>query len=202
MTDQPDFSKLTAQLAAMQEQMNQMMDMVTKPAQKTQERSEPLSADSRLIEMQSQIDKVLSENKRIDSANKREALKNQARDLLSKQGVDGERLPHAMKWIEDRLVYDNQGNPRYKNQDGIMEKLADGISQFAQSDEGKFYRDAKLVAGAGSTSQPQGNQMPGQRTQFKTDLSTEKPKAGKLWTDKEFDNALARSMGMYGIGTN
>jgi|HubBroStandDraft_2_1064218.scaffolds.fasta_scaffold20141_2 hypothetical protein len=179
--DQPQYmtaKDLNGALTKMQKEMQKVIDsklqevfsQLSPSKQETSEAAPVLNkADLsvKLSEQEKQIKILLEERKQREEETKAMKLEKQLRETLNKHGIkskDGLAIDH----LRNKISYSDDGTLLMQNQIGIPVSLEDAVSEFAQTDNGKFLQDAKDIRGSGASTASRGftppqSQIPGMK---------------------------------------
>lgn len=111
------------------------------------------------VELKKQIKVLMDRDKQREQSEKQMKTEKSLRDTLNKHGINS-RADLALKYLQDQVSYDEDGQLVMKFED-ITYPLAEAVSKFAQTDQGKFLADPKDVRGSGARSVPSSGFSPG-----------------------------------------
>jgi hypothetical protein len=145
-----EFTKLMQQMQQQNQQLVETLQSTLGPKPE----AAPLPSKS---EMSDDIAEIKKQNKLLmdrlrqqEESEKRGKMESNLRNNLGKHGI-ASRADLAIKYLQDQVSYDEDGQLVMKFEE-VTYPLAEAISKFAQTDQGKFLADPRDVRGSGANS--------------------------------------------------
>jgi len=137
--------------------------------------------------LQAQLDKVQDANNKFYAEQRKERLYSSAKEGLKQRGISAKRVDLAFAAIKEKLSIDKAGTMKMIDATGADNFLDASLDQFADSEDGTFFKDPVDLKGAGS--------VPNQRQTSGSINKQSKNPSDKL-SDKDFDATIMKALGL------